>query len=208
MMEIKVLNQNGSGDSNVSLPDSIFGQDFNADLVHQLITTYTANGHQNTKGQKNRSAVRGGGKKPWKQKGTGRARAGTIRSPIWRGGGVTFAKKFKKNNPKKINKKMYRSAMRSIWSKLAEENKIIALNEINIDEPVKSSQVKKILSDIGVSKALVVLNKNNEQLNKASKNLKECDVLTISSINPSLLINADNVVVTSETINSLTEVLS
>ena len=207
-MEIKVLNQNGSGDSNVSLPESVFGQDFNADLVHQLITTYTANGHQNTKGQKNRSAVRGGGKKPWKQKGTGRARAGTIRSPIWRGGGVTFAKKFKKNNPKKINKKMYRSAMRSIWSKLAEENKIIALNEINIDEPVKSSQVKKILSDIGVSKALVVLNKDNEQLNKASKNLKECDVLTISSINPSLLINADNVVVTSDTINSLTEVLS
>jgi large subunit ribosomal protein L4 len=207
-MEIKVLNQNGSGDSNVSLPESVFGQDFNADLVHQLITTYTANGHQNTKGQKNRSAVRGGGRKPWKQKGTGRARAGTIRSPIWRGGGVTFAKKFKKNNPKKINKKMYRSAMRSIWSKLAEENKIIALNEINIEEPVKSSQVKKILSDIGVSRALVVLNKNNEQLNKASKNLKECDVLTISSINPSLLINADNVVVTSETINSLTEVLS
>ena len=207
-MEIKVLNQNGSGDSSVSLPESVFGQEFNADLVHQLITTYTANGHQNTKGQKNRSAVRGGGRKPWKQKGTGRARAGTIRSPIWRGGGVTFAKKFKKNNPKKVNKKMYRSAMRSIWSKLAEENKIIALNEINIDEPVKSSQVKKILSDIGVSKALVVLNKNNEQLNKASKNLKECDVLTINSINPSLLINADNVVVTSETINSLTEVLS
>ena len=207
-MEIKVLNQNGSGDSNVSLPESVFGQDFNADLVHQLITTYTANGHQNTKGQKNRSAVRGGGRKPWKQKGTGRARAGTIRSPIWRGGGVTFAKKFKKNNPKKINKKMYRSAMRSIWSKLAEENKIIALNEINIDEPVKSSQVKKILSDIGVSRALVVLNKNHEQLNKASKNLKECNVLTISSIDPSLLINADNVVVTSETINSLTEVLS
>ena len=207
-MEIKVLNQNGSGDSNLSLPESVFGQNFNADLVHQLITTYTSNGHQNTKGQKNRSAVRGGGKKPWKQKGTGRARAGTIRSPIWRGGGVTFAKKYKKNNPKKINKKMYRSAMRSIWSKLAEENKIIALKEINIDEPVKSSQVKKILSDIGVSRALVVLNKNNEQLNKASKNLKECDVLTISSINPSLLINADNVVVTSETINSLTKILS
>ena len=207
-MEIKVLNQNGSGDSNVSLPDSVFGQEFNADLVHQLITTYIANGHQNTKGQKNRSAVSGGGKKPWKQKGTGRARAGTIRSPIWRGGGVTFARKFKKINPKKINKKMYRAAMRSIWSKLAEENKIIALDKINIDEPPKSSQVKKILSDIGASKALVVLSKNNEQLNKASKNLKECDVLTINSINPSLLINADNVVVTSETINSLTEALS
>tara|TARA_X000000368_G_C22955754_1_gene678687 strand:- start:223 stop:846 length:624 start_codon:yes stop_codon:yes gene_type:complete len=207
-MEIKVLNQNGSGDSNLSLPESVFGQEFNADLVHQLVTTYTANGHQNTKGQKNRSAVRGGGKKPWKQKGTGRARAGTIRSPIWRGGGVTFAQKFKKINPKKINKKMYRSAMRSIWSKLAEENKIIAINEINIDEPPRSSQVKKILSNIGISKALVVLNKNNEQLNKASKNLKECHVLTINSIDPSLLINADKVLVTSETISSLTEVLS
>tara|TARA_B100000401_G_C52656449_1_gene648055 strand:+ start:68 stop:691 length:624 start_codon:yes stop_codon:yes gene_type:complete len=207
-MEIKVLNQNGSGDSNVSLPDSVFGQEFNDDLVHQLVTTYIANGHQNTKGQKNRSAVSGGGKKPWKQKGTGRARAGTIRSPIWRGGGVTFARKFNKSSPKKINKKMYRAAMRSIWSKLAEENKIIALNEINIDEPPKSAQVKKILSDIGVSRALVVLSKNNEKLDKASKNLKECDVLTISSINPSLLINAEKVVITSETINSLTEVLS
>ena len=208
MMKIKVLNQNGKGDSDVSLPESIFGQQFNADLVHQLVTTYTANGHQNTKGQKNRSSVRGGGRKPWKQKGTGRARAGTIRSPIWRGGGVTFAKKFQRKSPKKINKKMYRAAMRSIWSKLAEENRIIALNEIKIDEPIKSSQVKKILSDIGVSKALVVLNKNNDLLKKASNNLNECEVLTVNSINPSLLINADSVVVTSETIDSLTEVLS
>ena len=207
-MEIKVLNQSGSGDSKVSLPESVFGQEFNADLVHQLVTTYAANGHQNTKGQKNRSDVRGGGRKPWKQKGTGRARAGTIRSPIWRGGGVTFAKSYKKSNAKKINKKMYRSAMRSIWSKLAEENKIIALNEISIEEPAKSSQVKKILSDIGIKKALVILNKKNELLNKASKNLKECNVLTIGSINPSQLINADNVVVTSDTISSLTEVLS
>jgi len=207
-MDIKVINQNGSGDSNLSLPESVFGQEFNADLVHQLVTTYTANGHQSTKAQKNRSAVRGGGKKPWKQKGTGRARAGTIRSPIWKGGGVTFAKKYQKTNAKKINKKMYRSAMRSIWSKLAEENKIIALNEINIDEPAKSSQVKKILSDIGVSKVLVVLHKSNEQLNKASKNLKECEVLTISSLNPALLVNAENVVVTSETISLLTETLS
>ena len=207
-MEIKVLNQNGSGDSNVSLPDSIFGQDFNADLVHQLITTYTANGHQNTKGQKNRSAVRGGGKKPWKQKGTGRARAGTIRSPIWRGGGVTFAKKFKKNNPKKINKKMYRSAMRSIWSKLAEENRLVAVNDLQIDEPVKSSQVKTILSDLGLNTALIVLSSNNDNLNKASKNLTECKVQTISSLDPSALIQAEKVLVTSATLDKLTEVLS
>ena len=90
-MEIQVLNQNGSQDSKIELPESIFGQAFNEDLVHQLITTYISNSHQGTKGQKNRAAVRGGGRKPWKQKGTGRARAGTIRSPIWKGGGVTFA---------------------------------------------------------------------------------------------------------------------
>ncbi|HJL95428.1 MAG TPA: 50S ribosomal protein L4 [SAR86 cluster bacterium] len=207
-MEIEVLNQNGSGDSKVSLPESIFGQQFNEDLVHQLLTTYTSNSHQNTKGQKNRSDARGGGKKPWKQKGTGRARAGTIRSPIWRGGGVTFAYKFSSLKPKKINKKMYRSAMRSIWSKLAEEEKIVAINEINIDEPAKSSQVKKILSDLGLNKALVVLSKNNEGLNKASKNLTECNVQTVSSIDPSALLKAEKVLITSETVNLLTEVLA
>ena len=121
-MELEVLNQNGSGDTKVSLAEGVFNQEFNQDLVHQLVNTYIHNSHQRTKGQKNRSAVRGGGKKPWKQKGTGRARAGTIRSPIWRGGGMTFAHTYTDIKPKKINKKMYRSAMRSIWSKLAEEN--------------------------------------------------------------------------------------
>ena len=145
-MEIQVLNQSGSQDSKMELPDSIFGQTFNEDLVHQLITTYISNSHQGTKGQKNRSAVRGGGRKPWKQKGTGRARAGTIRSPIWKGGGVTFAHTYQDVKPKKINKKMYRSAMRSIWSKLAEEEKIIAINDISIDSPPKSSQVKLLLA--------------------------------------------------------------
>ena len=106
-MELEVLNQNGSGDSKVSLADSVFNQEFNQDLVHQLVNTYIHNSHQKTKGQKNRSAVRGGGKKPWKQKGTGRARAGTIRSPIWRGGGMTFAHTYSDIKPKKINKKMY-----------------------------------------------------------------------------------------------------
>ena len=105
-MEIEILNQNGSGDSKVSLADGVFNQEFNQDLVHQLVNTYIHNSHQGTKGQKNRSAVRGGGKKPWKQKGTGRARAGTIRSPIWRGGGMTFAHVYSDLNPKKIKKKV------------------------------------------------------------------------------------------------------
>ena len=207
-MELEVLNQNGTGESKVSLADAVFNQDFNQDLVHQLVTTYIHNSHQGTKGQKNRSAVRGGGRKPWKQKGTGRARAGTIRSPIWRGGGMTFAHKFQDVKPKKINKKMYRSAMRSIWSKVAEDNKLVAVNELNIDEPAKSSQVKTILSNLGVNNALIVLSNSNENLLKASKNLTECKVQSINSIDPSALIKAEKVIVTSETLEKITEVLS
>ena len=207
-MELEVLNQNGSGDSKVSLADSIFNQEFNQDLVHQLVNTYIHNSHQRTKGQKNRSSVRGGGKKPWKQKGTGRARAGTIRSPIWRGGGMTFAHTYSDIKPKKINKKMYRSAMRSIWSKLAEENRLVAVNDLKIDEPAKSSQVKTILTDLGLNTALIVLSNSNDNLSKASKNLTQCKVQTINSIDPSALIQAEKVVVTSATLEKLTEVLS
>ena len=207
-MELEVLNQNGSGESKVSLAEAVFNQDFNQDLVHQLVTTYGHNSHQGTKGQKNRSAVRGGGRKPWKQKGTGRARAGTIRSPIWRGGGVTFAHKYQDVKPKKINKKMYRSAMRSIWSKIAEEKKLVAVTELKIDEPVKSSQVKTILSDLGLNSALIILSNNNENLIKASKNLTECKVQSMNSIDPSALIKAEKVIVTSDTLDKLTEVLS
>lgn len=207
-MEIQVLNQSGSQDSKMELPDSIFGQTFNEDLVHQLITTYISNSHQGTKGQKNRSAVRGGGRKPWKQKGTGRARAGTIRSPIWKGGGVTFAHTYQDVKPKKINKKMYRSAMRSIWSKLAEEEKIIAINDISIDSPPKSSQVKLLLTNLGLESVLAVLPNENETLSQASKNLNEFNVQTIGSIDPSLLFKAKKVLITSETLESLNKVLA
>ena len=207
-MEIQVLNQSGSQDCKIELPESIFGQDFNEDLVHQLITTYTSNSHQGTKGQKNRAAVRGGGRKPWKQKGTGRARAGTIRSPIWKGGGVTFAHKYQDLKPKKINRKMYRSAMRSIWSKLAEEEKIIAIKDISIDSPPKSSQVKLLLANLGLESVLAVLPNKNETLSLASKNLDEFNVQTIGSIDPSLLFKAKKVLITSETLESLNKVLS
>ncbi len=206
-MEIQVYKQNGGSNSTTELNDSIFSQSFNDDLVHQLITTYIANSHPNTKGQKNRSAVRGGGKKPWAQKGTGRARAGTIRSPIWRGGGITFAHKYQHLKPKKINKKMYRSAMRSIWSKLAQEERIVALESLSIENPPKSSQVKSILKALGFSSALVVLPTNNAALQMASKNLKEFNLQTLNSINPAELLSADKVIVTPETLDSLNKVL-
>ena len=207
-MQIQIFNQNGKNDSTVELSKNIFGQDFNGDLVHQLITTYIDNGHQNTKGQKNRSAVRGGGKKPWAQKGTGRARAGTIRSPIWRGGGITFAHKYQDVKPKKINKKMYRSAMRSIWSKLAEEGRIIVIEDFSIETPPKSSQIKLILSNLGFTSALAVLATSNEALSLASKNLEEFNIQTLNSINPAELLSAKQVILTSETLETLSKVLS
>tara|TARA_B000000460_G_scaffold229310_1_gene186151 strand:+ start:8939 stop:9562 length:624 start_codon:yes stop_codon:yes gene_type:complete len=207
-MKIQVLKQNGSKDSKITLPDKIFSQSFNADLVHQLLSTYIFNGHQNTKSQKNRSRARGGGRKPWKQKGTGRARAGTIRSPIWRGGGVTFAKEYEEKRKKKINKKMYRAAMRAIWSKLAEEKRIMALDQLEINNPPKVSQIKKILIDLEISTAVLVLPEKNEALNLASRNLNNLNIQTISSLNPSTLVNAEKVVITVDTVTSLEKKLS
>ena len=202
-MEIQALKQNGSKGSKLTLSDKVFSQPFNEDLVHQLITTYIFNSHQRTKEQKNRSRVRGGGRKPWKQKGTGRARAGTIRSPLWRGGGVTFAKEYAKRTNKKINKKMYRAAMRSIWSRLAKEDRILALDDLQIDSPPKSSQIKTILSDLGISNAVFVVSKKDEVLNLATRNFSNLKVQTLSSLNPSALVNAEKVVITSETVPSL-----
>ena len=204
-MEIQALKQNGSKGSKLTLSDKVFSQPFNEDLVHQLITTYIFNSHQRTKEQKNRSRVRGGGRKPWKQKGTGRARAGTIRSPLWRGGGVTFAKEYAKRTNKKINKKMYRAAMRSIWSRLAKEDRILALDDLQIESPPKSSQIKTILSDLGISNAVFVVSKKDEVLNLATRNFSNLKVQTLSSLNPSALVNAEKVVITSETVPSLEE---
>ena len=145
-MKIQVLKQSGSKDSKIDFPQNMLVKNYNFDLVHQFISTFIHNSHQNTKGQKNRSAVRGGGRKPWRQKGTGRARSGTIRSPIWRSGGVTFAHVYKPSKMKKVNKKMYRAAMRSIFSRLVKEERLIIVADLLISKPPKTSEVKKLLS--------------------------------------------------------------
>ncbi|MDG2061247.1 MAG: 50S ribosomal protein L4 [SAR86 cluster bacterium] len=207
-MEIKLYNQLGKSTSDIDLNSSVFEQPFNSDLVHQLISIYIANSHQGTKGQKNRSAVQGGGKKPWRQKGTGRARAGTSRSPIWRGGGITFAHVYTKTRPKSINKKMYRLAMRSIWSKVLKEERLVALSELVIEVPPKSSEVNNILKNLGLESALFVLSEKNEELLKASKNLKDIDVQTVHGINPSMLLRAKSVVVTSSSLESISASLN
>ena len=187
---------------------SILAKHYNSDLVHQFISSYISNSHQNTKGQKNRSAVRGGGRKPWRQKGTGRARAGTIRSPIWRSGGVTFAHVYKVSKRKKVNKKMYRAAMRSIFSRLVNEDRLVLVKDLEIKEPPKTSEVKNILSKLDLSSAVFVLDETNINLKKASKNLHQVQIQTVDSLNPTRLINAEKVVCTPKTIELLKKVLS
>ena len=175
-MKIQVLNQKGSKDSKIDFPESMSAPYYNFDLVHQFLTTYVNNSHQNTRGQKNRSSVRGGGKKPWKQKGTGRARAGTIRSPLWRSGGVTFAHVYKPARKKKVNKKMYKAAMRSIFSRLAKEDRLILLSDLLISEPPKTSEVKSLISNLNISDVVFLLPEKNNNFEIASRNLYQVQV--------------------------------
>ena len=148
-MEINILPKNES----FKISDDCFNVDYKKTLVHQVITSYFSNGRDNLSSQKNRSDVRGGGKKPWRQKGTGRARAGTTRGPIWRGGGVTFASG-KRNYSEKINKKMFKVAMRSIMSELIRLKRVIAIDKINLKE-VKTKEVNKILNKYNLDLSLI-----------------------------------------------------
>ena len=207
-MKIQVLKQSGSKDSKIDFPQSMLAQNYNFDLVQQFISTFIHNSHQNTKGQKNRSAVRGGGRKPWRQKGTGRARSGTIRSPIWRSGGVTFAHVYKPSKMKKVNKKMYRAAMRSIFSRLVKEERLIIVTDLLISEPPKTSEVKKLLSNLSLSSAVFVLPEKDTNLVKASRNLHQVQIQTLNSIDPTTLIKAEKVIFVPKTLEALAEVLS
>ena len=207
-MKIQVLKQSGSKDSKVDFPQSLLAQNYNFDLVQQFISTFIHNSHPNTKGQKNRSAVRGGGRKPWRQKGTGRARSGTIRSPIWRSGGVTFAHVYKPSKMKKVNKKMYRAAMRSIFSRLVKEERLIIVTDLVISEPPKTSEVKKLLSNLKLSSAVFVLPEKDINLAKASRNLHQVQIQTLNSMDPTTLIKAEKVIFVPKTLEALAEVLS
>ena len=206
-MKMQVIDQNGAKRPEIDFPDAISSQRYNFDLVHQLVTAYIHNSHPNTKAQKNRSAVRGGGRKPWRQKGTGRARAGTIRSPIWRSGGVTFAHVFKPSKKKKVNKKMYRAALRSILSRLINEERLVVIDNLEINEPPKTSELKKILSGLGLTNAVFVFKEKNPNFEIASNNLFNISSQSVNSLNPVDLINAEKVVFTVDAINSLAEVL-
>ena len=152
-MELSIVKPGNAESGTVSVSDVAFAREYNEDLVHQVVTAYLSGARQGTRAQKNRAAVRGGGKKPWRQKGTGRARAGTIRSPIWRSGGVTFAAQ-PQDHSQKVNRKMYRAALRSIMSELARQDRLMVVESLDVDEP-KTKLLVKQLGDYGVENGLI-----------------------------------------------------
>ncbi|MEQ1637154.1 MAG: 50S ribosomal protein L4 [Methylococcales bacterium] len=178
----------------VEVNEAIFGQQFNETLVHQLVVKYLAGGRSGTKAQKNRSAVSGGGIKPWKQKGTGRARSGTIRSPLWRTGGVTFAAK-PRNYEQKLNKKMFRVGVRSILSELLRQERLVVSNDILPASP-KTKEFAVKLSVLDARRILIVVDHFEDNLFLASRNLPYVQIVLADNLNPASLISADKVIIT------------
>lgn len=203
-MELNIVTPAGAKGT-LKVSEVAFGKEFNQDLVHQAVVAYMAGARQGTKAQKTRSEVSGGGKKPWRQKGTGRARAGTIRSPIWRSGGVTFAAK-PRNFEQKLNKKMYRAALRCILSELNRQDRLVVVEDFDLEAPKTKALVQK-LGQYGLSEALVVTEDVSEGLYLASRNLHKVDVRDVNGVDPVSLIRFDKVVVTVPAMKKFEEML-
>jgi large subunit ribosomal protein L4 len=204
-VELSIVKAGNSAAGTVSVSDVAFAKEFNEDLVHQVVTAYLAGARAGTRAQKNRADVRGGGAKPWRQKGTGRARAGTIRSPIWRSGGVTFAAR-PQDHSQKVNRKMYRAALRSIMSELARQDRLVVVEEMNIQEP-KTKLLVKQLADYGLDNVLIVSAEVGENLYLAARNLHQVDVRDVEGIDPVSLIAYDKVLVTVDAVKKFEEML-
>jgi len=198
-MKLKV--QGGSG--TLELADATFGAEFNAPLVHQVVTAYLAGARAGTKAQKNRSDVSGSGKKPWKQKGTGRARVGSIRSPIWVGGGRTFAAR-PRSFEQKVNKKMYRGAMRSVLSELVRQERLIVTPELTLSA-TKTKELRGKLEQLGFTTGLIIVEAFDMKLWLAARNLPNVAVLEAQLIDPVSLVGADKIVVTAAALKIVEE---
>jgi len=190
----------------IDVADSAFDTKFNEALVHQVVTAYLAGGRAGTKAQKNRSAVRGGGAKPWNQKGTGRARAGTSRSPIWVGGGRTFAAK-PRNFEQKVNKKMYRAAMRSVLSELIRQDRLVVVNELTLEAPKTKLLVNK-LKEFGLDNVLILNEAFDEKVFMAARNLPNVGICDVASMDPVVLIRFEKVLITVPALKLIEERLS
>ncbi|MEP3855753.1 MAG: 50S ribosomal protein L4 [Porticoccus sp.] len=203
-MELTIATPKGSAGT-IEVSEVAFGKEFNQDLVHQAVTSYLAGARQGTRAQKTRAEVSGGGKKPWRQKGTGRARAGTIRSPIWRTGGVTFAAK-PQDHSQKLNRKMYRAALRSILSELARQDRLVVVESFDVDQPKTKALVQK-LGEFGVQDVLIVTEEVTENLYLSSRNLHKVDVRDAVGVDPVSLIHFEKVLVTVPALKKIEEML-
>ncbi|GGY60789.1 50S ribosomal protein L4 [Cellvibrio zantedeschiae] len=203
-MELKIVSPAGA-QGTVNVSEVAFGREFNQDLVHQAVVAYMAGARQGTKAQLTRAEVSGGGKKPWRQKGTGRARAGTIRSPIWRGGGATFAAK-PRDHEQKLNKKMYRAALQCILSELNRQERLIVVESFDIEAPKTKALVQK-LAQFNLTDVLIVTEEISENLFLASRNLYKVGVSDAQGVDPVSLIGFDKVVVTVPALKKFEEIL-
>jgi large subunit ribosomal protein L4 len=205
MMELKIATPEGP-QGTVSVSELTFGKEFNQDLVHQAVVAYMSGARQGTKAQKNRSDVAGGGRKPWRQKGTGRARAGSIRSPIWRSGGTTFAAR-PRDFEQKLNKKMYRGALRCIFSELNRQDRLVVVESFEVDSPKTKALVQK-LAQYNLSDVLIITEDVGENLYLAARNLHKVDVRDVQALDPVSLIRFEKVVVTVSALKKIEEALA
>lgn len=182
------------GSGSVEVADSAFAADFNEPLVHQVVTAFLAGGRAGTKAQKNRAQVRGGGAKPWRQKGTGRARAGTIRSPIWVGGGRAFAAR-PRNHDQKVNRKMYRGALRSVFSELVRQDRLVVTESLGVDAP-KTAELAATLASLGLDSVLIVNEAFDEKVFLSARNLPNVGICDVSAIDPVVLMRFEKVLIT------------
>ena len=198
------LKMQGSG--SVDVAEVAFGADFNEALVHQVVTAFLAGSRAGTKAQKNRAAVRGGGAKPYRQKGTGRARAGTIRSPIWVGGGRTFAAQPRKF-AQKVNKKMFRGALRSIFSELVRQDRLVVTGEISVKAP-RTRELAGMLKKLGLDNVLIVNEAFDENVFLSARNLKDVGICDAGSVDPVVLMRFEKVLITLPALKLIEERLS
>ena len=205
-MELSVVKPGNKAAGTVAVSEANFAREYNEALVHQVVTAYLSGARQGTRAQKTRSEVAGGGKKPWRQKGTGRARAGTIRSPIWRSGGVTFVAK-PQDHSQKVNRKMYRAAMRSILSELARTDRLMIVEALDVEQP-KTKLLVEALKGYGVDNVLIVADNVDKNLYLASRNLHKVDVRDVEGADPVSLIAYDKVMITVDAVKKFEEALA
>ena len=206
-MELKILNGSNEAAGSIQVSDALFARDYNESLIHQLVVSFMANARSGTRAQKARGDLTRSGRKPWKQKGTGRARAGSASSPIWRGGGKAFPSSPDENFSQKINRKMYRAGISSIWSQLVREDRLIVIDSFAVDAP-KTKLLSAKMKELGLASALIVTNDPDENLYLAARNLHYVDVLTPGKADPVSLLHFEKVVITKDAIAHLEESLS